>query len=172
MKRQSRFTQKTSPLHPKITPKSSQFRPKMFDVGSKIDFSGFVGSIRYSLTIAWYVCMRPICLTGNETCQRDNRNIKHRKLKPHLKLWYWVFLFNHSGTIEGKRLILGPFWGRSEHWRAQSARKTYCESISDTPEASKWVKKMVPDRFWPMLDPRFSRIPALLIRNTKYLESR
>ena len=38
-------------------------------------------------------------------------------------LYYSAFLFNHSGTIKGKQLILEPIWGRSEHWRAQSAQK-------------------------------------------------
>ena len=68
--------------------------------------------------------------------------------------YYSVFLFNSSGTIKGKRLILGPFWGRSELWRAQSGRKMYCESISDIPKASKWVEKLVPDRFLTHVGPK------------------
>ena len=56
--------------------------------------------------------------------------------------------------LRGNKWILGPFWGRSELWRAQSGPKIHWESISDTPKASKWLQKLVQDRFLTHVGPQ------------------
>ena len=55
--------------------------------------------------------------------------------------------------LTGNDWILGPFWG-SGLWWAQSKWKIHCESISDTPEASKCVKNIVWGRFLIHVGPK------------------
>ena len=106
----------------------------------------------------WYVTWS-LCLNGENFKQiASTQNMPARHLPTtytsHQKLRTWCFSSIIPERLSGNKWILGPFRGRSELWRAQSGRKIHCESISDTPEGSKWLKKLVQDRFLTHVGPQ------------------
>ena len=56
--------------------------------------------------------------------------------------------------LKGNDWILGLFRVHLEFWWAQSWQKIRCESISDAPEGSKWLQKLVQDRFLSHVGPK------------------